>query len=290
MNKNIHFIFFGTSELSVVVLDELAEAGYVPAVVVCAEDKPVGRKMIITPPPVKVWAEKNNVKIFQPKTLREEKHTGITEEMKHLTSTPCDLCIVASYGKIIPQAILDIPLHGTLNVHPSLLPKLRGPSPIQSAILSEDQTGVSIMLLDALMDHGPLLAQEKVDIEWPPYADELETLLAHTGGRMLTQVIPKWLSGSIMPTEQDHEHVTLCKKITKEDGLLDLSEPTEINVRKVRAFRGWPHAYFFFTHKEHTTRLIVRTAHIENDEFIIDRVIPEGKKEMNFMDFKKGLK
>lgn len=288
-NKKITFAFFGASEFSTIILSELEAAGLVPKIVITAEDKPAGRKMIVTPPPAKVWAEHHGIKIFQPKTLREPKEPGITEKLRLLASDS-ELFVVASYGKIIPQEILDIPKHGTLNVHPSLLPKLRGPSPIESAILTEDETGVSIMLLDAEMDHGPLLAQEKTDVaEWPPYADELEVLLAHQGGKMLAEAIPLWIEGKIEPKEQDHAQATLCKKIAKEDGLLDMSESALTNLRKIRAFRNWPSAYFFIEKAGKKIRIIVKEAHIENGELVIDAIVPEGKKEMAYSDFMRNL-
>jgi len=155
MSSNPNFAFFGTSELSVKILDKLIENGYVPSLVVTAPDKPKGRKMILTPPPVKIFAQKHNLKIVQPERLAVKPPNG------DLTAKPFDLFIVASYGKIIPKSILDIPKLGTLNVHPSLLPKFRGPSPIQSFILNgEEKTGVTIMLMDEQVDHGQILAQK----------------------------------------------------------------------------------------------------------------------------------
>jgi methionyl-tRNA formyltransferase len=285
----MNMLFFGTSELSVTVLEELEKAGFVPGAIICAEDKPVGRKMIITPPPAKVWAEARNIPVFQPLTLKEEKESGITEKIKALVPD-CDLFIVASYGKIIPQAILDIPKHGTLNVHPSLLPRLRGPSPIQSAILTEQETGVSIMLLDALMDHGPLLAQEKTVVpEWPPYAPELENILAHQGGKMLAEIIPQWIAGEIKAVEQDHSKATVCKKIQKSEGLVDLLEtdPYEI-FRKVRAFSSWPGTFFFTEYNNTRIRVLITQANFEDNTLSITHVKPEGKKEMLYADFLRG--
>ncbi len=285
----MNMLFFGTSELSVTVLEELEKAGFLPGAIICAEDKPVGRKMIITPPPAKVWAESRGIPVFQPSTLKEEKESGITEKIRSLVPD-CDLFIVASYGKIIPQAILDIPKHGTLNVHPSLLPRLRGPSPIQSAILHEEETGVSIMLLDAEMDHGPVLTQEKVSVpNWPPYADELESLLAHRGGCMLAEVIPKWIKGEIEPKEQDHSKATVCKKIQKSEGEVDLVSGDQQEIfRKVRAFTGWPGTFFFTEYNNVRIRVLITKAEFENNTLVITHVKPEGRKEMPYADFLRG--
>ncbi|KND47847.1 MAG: methionyl-tRNA formyltransferase [Parcubacteria bacterium C7867-006] len=285
MKNNFNWAFFGTDEFSVTVLDELKNNGLVPSLIVTTEDKPKGRKLVITPPEAKLWAEKEKIKYLQLKTLRNE------ESLKTIATSSekdYDFFIVASYGKIIPQNILDIPKYKTLNVHPSLLPKLRGPSPIQSAILTESETGVSIMRLDAEMDHGPILAQEKINTEWPPYSDELEKICAKTGGKMLAKIIPEWVNGKIIEKEQNHDKATFCKKIEKKDAELDLNEKTELNLRKIRAFNVWPGAYFFDSNKDKQIRIIVKKAHIENDELVLDRIIPEGKKEMNYKDYLRG--
>src|SRR3989344_6086527 len=177
--SNLNFAFFGTSEFAVKILGRLIESGYIPSLVVTTPDKPQGRKMIMTSPPVKVFAQKHNLKIVQPERL------AVKPPLGGLTAKSFDLFIVASYGKIIPKSILDIPKFGTLNVHPSLLPKFRGPSPIQAFILSgEEKTGATIMLMDEQVDHGPILAQRKLEFsisnfQFPkPSAKQLEEKLA----------------------------------------------------------------------------------------------------------------
>lgn len=283
MQDKIKWAFFGTSELSVIVLSELKRLGMRPDLVVTTEDKPKGRKMLLTPPEAKVWADNENIKTLQLKSLKN------AESFESIKSYgPFDLFIVASYGKIIPQNILDIPKYKTLNIHPSLLPKLRGPSPISSAILGENETGVTIMRLDSEMDHGPIIAQEKINIEWPPYYSELEKISAETGARMLYEIVPKWIKGEIKETEQDHNLATICKKIQKADGELDLNDSPEKNLRKIRAFNVWPGAYYFDTNSDKKIRIIVKSAKIENDKLILERIIPEGKKEMNYEDYLRG--
>lgn len=276
------YVFFGTSNFSVLVLNELKNAGYLPSLIITNEDKPKGRKLILTPPPAKEWAEKEKIPYLQPKTL---KNNEIIEQIKNYSDSGFDFFIVASYGKIIPQNILDIPKHKTLNVHPSLLPKLRGPSPIQNAILSEEETGVSIMRLDAEMDHGPIVAQQKISIEWPPYADELEKICGEIGGRLLSECIPQWIEGRIREEEQDHEKATYCKKIEKTDAEINLEDKAEINLRKIRSYCVWPVAYYFDANKK---RILIKKAHIENNVLILDRIIPEGKKEMYYKDYLRG--
>ena len=166
-HKKDGFVFWGTSPFSIGVLDALKEGEIIPDVIITAPDKPKGRNLMITPPQVKIWAQQNGIPLIQPEILDD----SLRSTLYALGST---LFLVASYGKIIPQHILDIPKHGTLNVHPSLLPKLGGASPIQSAILSEDATGVTIILLDDKMDHGSIVAQKEIPIApWPPKTNEL---------------------------------------------------------------------------------------------------------------------
>ncbi len=282
-NKNITFAFFGTSEISVTVLNELKKHSLVPKLIVTTEDKPQGRKMILTPPSTKVWAETEKVPYLQLKTLKTpESESAIRKYCENY-----DVFIVASYGKLIPQNILDIPKYKTLNVHPSLLPKLRGPSPIKSAILSENETGVTIIRLDSEMDHGPILEQRKVSVNpWPSYESDLEELLGKVGAEMLVDILPKWIAGEIQEKEQDHDKATFCQKITKSDGEINLADNSEKNLRKIRAFHIWPTAYYFDNQK----RIVIKTAHIEDGKLILDKVVPEGKKEMGYEDYLRGKK
>lgn len=289
--EKINWAFFGTSEFSVIILNELKNSGFLPSLIVTTPDKPKGRKLVITPPEVKVWAIENNIKYIQPESLKLSKNPGLLDEIKSYFENTPDLFIVASYGKIIPQEILDIPSKQTLNVHPSLLPKLRGASPIQSAILSENETGVSIMRLDSEMDHGPIVFQEKVFVEnWPPYSSDLEKILGEKGGQILAEIIPKWINGEIQENEQDHIKATLCGKIEKADGEINLSNDPLINLRKIRAYHIWPGAFFFVSHREKKIRVIIKKASLLSGELKIEKVLPEGKKEMSYEDFKKGLR
>jgi methionyl-tRNA formyltransferase len=254
-------------------------------------DKPKGRKLVMTPPEAKVWAEREGIPYIQLKTLRTE---DVPALLQSYAPNGFDFFVVASYGKLIPQSILDIPRLGTINVHPSLLPKLRGASPLQSAILSENETGVSIMRLDVDMDHGPIIVQKKL-IEWNmdtlPYSEELEEAMGIAGGTMLAEILPEWLAGKVVETEQNHELATLCGKIEKESGLLNLDDSPEINLRKIRAYHAWPGAYFFMKRKDGTDmRIVVKRAHIADGMLVLDRIVPEGKKEMSYADFKNGFK
>lgn len=284
MNNQIRFVFFGTSEFSVKTLEVLKENGLIPTLVVSTEDKPQGRGLILSPTPTKVWAEVHQIPAYQPSTLKD------SSVLERLEKENADLFIVAAYGKLIPKNIFELPPHKTLNVHPSLLPKLRGASPIQSSILEEDETGVTIMLISEKMDEGPIVAQKKVEIpEWPISAVVLEDILALHGGKLLSDVLPKWINGDIEAVPQDDSKATYCSKIEKEDGLLDLSADPQINLRKVKAFNPKPGAYIFFDRKDgKKVRVVIKDAQIKDGEFIPLRVVPEGKKEMDWQDFLRG--
>ncbi|OHA62690.1 MAG: methionyl-tRNA formyltransferase [Candidatus Wildermuthbacteria bacterium RIFCSPHIGHO2_12_FULL_45_9] len=237
-------IFFGTSEFGAIVLEKLVEHHFRPVLVVTTPDRPAGRGQKLAMPPVKTAALAHRISLAQP-----EKIADIREDIHKLQP---DLIILAAYGKFLPPSILSLSKFGPLNVHPSLLPKFRGPSPIQSAILEEvDTTGVSIMLMDEEIDHGPLIAQEPFSLfnrEFrdgkgkPTYA-ELHDQLAQQGGNLLADTIPKWMSQQIQPQEQNHAQATLTKRFTKEDGHIDWKSPAGYIERQVRAFQPWPGAF-----------------------------------------------
>jgi len=291
-----NIIFFGTSEFAVGVLEQLKisdgisgglASRYLPKLIITTPEKPSGRKLKLTPPPVKIWADENNIPTLQPEKLDEK----FSDAIKNFSSnfSEWDLFIVAAYGKIIPQKILDLPKHGTINVHPSLLPKFRGATPIHNAILEgEQETGVSIILLDEQMDHGPIIVQEKFTLwknsisEIPPQS-ELEKQLAILGGQMLTKIIPQWIAGKITVQEQNHQQATYTQKLKPNDSLIDLNNDPELNFRKIQAFSTWPKAHLFQSGK----RIIIKKAHLNQGELIIDKVIPEGGKEINYSDLLK---
>jgi methionyl-tRNA formyltransferase len=280
--------FFGTPELAATVLRELQVAGTLPDLIITNPDAKVGRKQILTPPPAALFAKDNNIELFQPESLKDP------ALLQPITKTDWDLFIVVAYGKILPGWLLDIPKHGTINVHPSLLPKLRGASPIRSAILNDaKETGVTIMLLDELMDHGPILAQEITDLrdlEWPTDGIVLDQIMAEQGGQLLAATLPRFLNGEITPKEQNHDEATFCTKITKDMAEISLN-PKELPkgdaareiLCKIRAFAGWPETFFIHDNK----RFKIKAAHIDNDTLVIDRIVPEGKNETDFSNYFK---
>lgn len=245
LNKT-KYIFFGTPQFAVIILEALIKAGYTPALVITAPDKPKGRGQKLTSPPVKILSEKYDIPVMQPPRLNDQ------SVRERIVAVAPDLLIVAAYGKIIPKIILDVPRKGGVNVHPSLLPRYRGPSPIQAAILNGDATtGVTVMLMDEEMDHGPILAQRIFREVQPPaggltsqYTTEnLSEKLAELGAELLIETIPKWLNGEITPKKQDHEKATYTKIITKEDGRIDWHKSAEEIERMVRAYTPWPSAW-----------------------------------------------
>jgi len=292
MDNKPKIVFFGTPEFSVKILEAMNSASFMPELIITAPDKPKGRKMQMTSSPVKSWLMKHearNIKILQPNKLKENESFRL-----HVSSFKPDLFVVASYGKILPKEILEIPKHGTLNVHPSLLPKLRGASPIQSAILNnEKETGVTIMLMDENMDKGDIVAISnlKSQISNLTYK-KLENELANLGGKLLIETIPKWLNNEIKPREQNHNQATYTKLITKKDGEINWTEKPEVIERKIRALNPWPSTYTF--HKGR--RIIITKARLNKQDSPADkagelkilRIKPEGKNEMNFQEFLKN--
>jgi len=267
--KKINLVFFGTPEFSVKILDALNENDLAPSLVVTAADKPRGRKMKVTPSPVKEWALKFGIPV-------QHDYSG-------LENTGADLFVVASFGRIIPGRILNIPKKGVLNVHPSLLPKLRGASPIQSAILfGEKETGMTIMLMDEKMDEGPILLQEELDSSMDNITfSELEEQLAQLGAKLLVRAIPDWISGKIKPKPQDHAQATYTKLIKKEEGQIDWKSPPEEIYRKIRALTPRPGVFTFSNGK----RVIITKAALKSGELLIERVKPEGKNEMEYSEY-----
>lgn len=232
----------GTPDFAVPALEALIKSDFIEVIaVVTNPDRPVGRKQIMTPPPVKVLAEKYGVPVLQPDRIKKPEWV---EKIKELNP---ELIVVAAFGQIIPKEILDIPKYKTLNIHGSSLPLLRGPSPIPYAILEgHKKTGNTIMLVDERMDHGPILAQEELGIAEKETAETLFEKMAKMGAELLMKTLPLWIDGKITPREQDHKKATYCKIITKEDGRIDWSDNAENIERKIRAFTPWPGTFCFF--------------------------------------------
>lgn len=272
--------FFGTPDRAVIVLEHLKKAGMTPLLIVTQPDRPQGRKLVMTPPPVKTWAHTEGVPVLQPENLSDESFLKVLHEGNF------DVFVVVAYGKILRRNILDIPRRGCVNLHASLLPRLRGSSPIETAILRDERrTGATIMLMDELMDHGPIIASTVTEPStWPIPADELAHLVVTAGAQTLVEILPAWIDGSIGATEQNHTEATLTKKIKKEDGLIDLAADGYQNFLKFNAYKGWPTTYFFKDVNGKSTRFIITDARYQEGKFMIKKVIPEGKKEIDWKE------
>ncbi len=272
-NSDIKTVFFGTSDMSVLALQEMQKANLTPALIITAPDAKAGRGRVLTPPPVKIWAIKNEVETLQPQKLDNN-------FINELANTEWDAFVVFAYGKILPQSLLDVPRKGSLNIHPSMLPLLRGPSPVRTAILKDERSsiGVSIIELDDKMDHGPIVAQASIELsDWPMLGKALDNMLSVEGGRLLSEVLPLWLAGQITPEPQEHNNATYCHFLNKSDGELLNTDNDYEKYLKYCAYDGWPGTYFFDSKGK---RIKITQAHLsERGEFKIDKVIPEGKKE-----------
>ena len=248
----IKFVFSGSSQFSKYVLKELEGQGLHPSLVIDDAKKEL--------------------------------------PMDELRTLKAEVFIVASFGKILPEELIYMPQHKTLNVHPSLLPQYRGPSPIQETILKGGEVGTTIMRLDEKMDHGPIIAQESLEISpWPDHYAIVEAKLGSHGGRLLGDILPKWLRGEVEEVPQDESLATYTKMIKKEDGLIDLSGNAEENYRKVLAYSTWPGAHLIFKRKDgKEIRVVVKDGELKEGLFYPTRVIPAGRREMSWEDFLRG--
>lgn len=238
----MRIVFMGTPSFSIPVLQALIAIGSNIVGCYTQPDKPSGRGRIQEPSPVKRFALEQGIHVFQPPSLRR------AEAQRELLSLNPDVIIVAAYGKILPPEVLAIPPRGCVNVHPSLLPKYRGPSPVATAILDGTAcTGTTIILLDEGMDTGPVLARRAVTIDISAATTEaLTPLLFQMGGELLKETLPLWLKGEIVPQAQDHSQSTVTTKLEKSDGEARWELPAEELERRLRAFTPWPglHTYW----------------------------------------------
>lgn len=307
-NKNYHvmlkIIFLGTPEFAVPILEKLITSDYKPTAVFCAPDKPIGRQQILTPPPIKILAQKYNIPVYQPANKKE-----LAEQVANLKP---DLIISAAYGIIVPEEVLAAPKFGCLNIHPSLLPRYRGASPLQTAILNGDEkTGVTIFKMDEKMDTGAIIAQQEYSlIKQKLTTPELSKELAKISADLLIKTLPDWISGKITPQPQNNALATYSKIIAKEDGRIDWQKPTEEIEQQIRAYTPWPGTYTTIdgskikiiegeaSEKNHSQQagevflagannLAVQTG---SGALIIKKLQAEGGKPLSVSDFLRGHK
>jgi len=311
----MRIIFFGTPDFSIPALKVLLESDFEIVAVITEPTRPTGRKQELIPSPVKSLAIKNNLTVLEPESIKSPEWA---EQIKSLAP---DIAVVAAYGQIIPQTVIDIPKFGFINIHPSLLPKYRGASPVQSAILNgETETGVTIMLMDEKMDHGPILAQEKISIGNNEDTPSLLARTAELGAEMLPRVIADFVAGKIKPREQNHEAATFSKILKKEDGQIDWQKSASEIYNQIRALRPWPGTWANFRLQNADCRIKILDGEVIDESpgtinagdffvsppyeggarggrlavkcgsgsLIINRLIPEGKKEMSGEEFARG--
>ncbi len=306
-NSKMKIIFIGTSEFAAIILEKLVKSTNQPFLVISAPDKAVGRKQIITPPPVAVLAGKYKIPLAQPERISDS-----SEEIKKLSP---DLIILAAYGQIIPENILTVPKYGSINVHPSLLPLWRGPSPIQHAILNGDKkTGVTIMKMTTGLDEGPIILQKEIEMTGQEYFQELHDKLAKFAAELLNEAISNIFSGKISLQLQDDSKATYSKILKREDGKIDWQKPAQILEKQVRAFSVWPGSHAVFNGGTRFKEIKILKARVYKppdeikypigkvlivpqneigvqcgkDLLTIERLQMEGKNEVNSEDFLRG--
>jgi len=275
-------VFFGTPDYVLPILTSLHKKfvsgpGVSPiAAVVTQSPKPTGRKQILTYSPVDKWAHEHKIDIFYQSS----------ELIKN--SVKADIGVLAAYGEIIPKIVIDTFPHGILVVHPSLLPKYRGASPIQGAIANGDkQVGVTIIKMDEKMDHGPIVSQFKEETKPDDTTDTLRARLFERSKDVIVEMIEPYLQGKIKPKEQNHDEATYTKIITKQDGFIEAESFTSEAAkaeRFIRAMQPWPQAWTLIGKK----RLKILKAHLENGKLILDEVQLEGKSPVSWEEFKRG--
>lgn len=254
----IKIVYMGTPALAIPPLEGLLEGGYEIVGVYTQPDRPVGRGRSVEAPPVKAFALERGLRVLQPRSLRSSE---AREEMESLAP---DLGIVVAYGRILPREILELPRWGCLNIHPSLLPRHRGPSPVAHTLLEGDtMAGVTVMLVDEGMDSGPILSQEEEMISLEDTAATLTDRLVRKGAMLLARTLPAYLRGELEPQPQDESQATYSRKLSKEDGVLRWELPAETLWRQVRAYTPWPGSY---THWRGRLLKVVEAVPLEGDQ------------------------
>src|SRR5262245_4200812 len=298
----LRIVFMGTPRFALEPLRACLEVGEVIAAVT-QPDRPKGRGQRVAASPVARLAQERGIPVLQPAKIREP---GFLEELRRIAP---DVCVVAAYGKILPPELLQLPPHGCLNVHASLLPRFRGAAPIQWAIASGDEkTGVCLMKMDAGLDTGAVLACLEVPIRADETSSSLEPILSQRGGELVRKFLPPYLRGELTPKPQPGEGVVLAPMLRKEDARLDFGKPAVELERRIRAFDPWPGSFIghrgkrIKVHRAHLgsgqgapgTLLAIGPAGIEvacaRGSLLLVDVQPEGKRRMSAREFGAGHK
>lgn len=266
------FAYFGTPQVASETLETLIKHGFVPVVVVTSPDAPSGRGLTLTPSATKTLALAHDIPVLTP-------HTLDAEALAAIQAYDCDYAIVVAYGKIFPENLIAAYPSGVLNVHYSLLPKYRGATPLEGSLLAgETKTGVTIQKMVKELDAGDIIAQKATEIASDETALELRPRLIALGAALLVETLPAYLQGDIAPIPQNQTLVTLTRKLKKEAGLISLEDSAETNWNKYRAYADSIGTYFF----ENGKRMKITKASLRAGHFVVERVIPEGKRETNY--------
>ena len=267
------YVFFGTPEVAMETLQELHANFGAPLLVVTNPDAPKGRGRVMTSSPVKVWAEREGVEVITPEKFDDE-------VIKKISSVGASLGIVVAYGKILPESLIESFPHGVLNVHYSLLPRWRGAAPVEYSLLNnENVTGVTVQKMVKELDAGDVVASKEIVVSTEDTTATLRPRLIKVGSELLLITLHDYLEGKLMPQSQDPLAVTYAPKLKKEDGLLNLEADAQENWNKYRAYAVWPGTYFF----ENGKRIKIKRARFDNGRFIVERVVPEGGKEIDYV-------
>jgi len=293
--NSLKIVFFGTPKIAAEVLENLAKSEFKPQLAVTGVDEKTGRGRKLTETPVKTVAKNNKIKTLQPSNLDDG------DFIKELKEFAPDVAVLVAYGEIIPDEVLQIPKFGFLNIHPSLLPKYRGPSPIVTAILNGDKiTGATVIVLDSELDHGPQITQREVEIANTDTHDSLATKLSSAGSKILIEILPDYLSQNVTPEIQNHDTATYTEKITKASGKIDLTNPPDIETldRMIRAYFPWPAVWTELELKSERVKELkkIRLKFLPNTPTILPSynptdlflVQPEGKRPMTPKEFLNG--
>ena len=236
--RELKIVFMGTPEFAGTNLKALIDGGFNVVMALCQPDKPVGRKHILTAPPVKVIAQENGIEVYQPDTLKTE------EALNKIASVEPDLIVTAAYGKILPKAVLDLPKYECINCHGSLLPARRGSAPVQRAVLEGDKvTGITFMKMDVGMDTGDIIDKVEVEIGPNEHSDELMNRLAQASAAKLPDIIDNWVEGKLSTIKQDDSLATACPPIRPEEGEFTWDQDASAIHNRVRALSSWPGAF-----------------------------------------------
>jgi methionyl-tRNA formyltransferase len=299
---DIRTVFMGSPDFALPTLKKLSEVTNLVGVVT-QPDRRAGRGKSLTPPPVKILAEELEIEVFQPVSLRKQ------DAFDKLINWQPDLIVVAAFGQILRQNVLELPKFGCINVHASLLPRWRGAAPINAAILHGDyETGITIMQMDAGLDTGPILARKSIPILPEDNAGTLFDKLSQLGGDFLAETLPKYIAGELSPTPQPEEGSSYAPMLSKKDGDLDFNKSAEVLARQVRGYYPWPGCFTHFNekllkvHQAHEIsstkgqpgqRLVVDgfpAIATSNGALVLDTVQPAGKKRMSGEVFLNGAR